>query len=167
MATYLNRARRNARQELACDYARCMLAAGSYEERRPTPYESVFTSEDGLLMQEARDDVYRFFREAGIGADEKLQTPEDHLSFEFEFMALMAERTLASFEAGEVDQAKQAIVVQQDFHEHHLANWIGVYTDCLENCAQTKFYQGLAKVTRGFVAEDAAMLTESTQLLAA
>lgn len=167
MATYLTRARRDARQELACDYARCMLAAGSYEDRRPTPYESVFTSEDGLLMQDARDDVYRFFREAGIGVEKSLQTPEDHLSFEFEFMALMADRAVANIEAGEMDEALKAVQIQQDFHERHLANWIDIYTDCLENCANTKFYQGLAKLTRGFVAEDAAMLSESIEALAA
>lgn len=167
MATYLTRARRDARQELACDYARCMLAAGAYEDRRPTPYESVFTSEDGLLMQDARDDVFRFFREAGIGVEEELRTPEDHLSFEFEFMALMADRAAESLKAGEVAQAVQAVQVQQDFHRRHLANWIDVYTDCLEACANTKFYQGLAKVTRGFVAEDGAMINESAELLAA
>lgn len=167
MATYLTRARRDARQELACDYARCMLAAGSYEERRPTPYESVFTSEDGLLMQDARDDVYHFFREAGIGVEEDLRTPEDHLSFEFEFMATMAKRAIENIKAGELDLAAEAIKTQQAFHEKHLANWIDMYTDCLESCANTKFYQGLAKLTRGFVAEDADMLAESVELLAA
>lgn len=167
MATYLTRARRDARQELACDYARCMLAAGAYEDRRPTPYESVFTSEDGLLMQDARDDVYRFFREAGIGVEEDLRTPEDHLSFEFEFMALMADRAVESLKVGEVAQALQTVKVQQDFHRQHLANWINAYTDCLETCANTKFYQGLAKVTRGFVAEDSIMINESAEFLAA
>ena len=53
---------KTGRQELAVDFAGSILAAGSYEERRATPYESVFTSETGLLMQEARDDVYRFVR---------------------------------------------------------------------------------------------------------
>lgn len=167
MATYLTRARHDARQELACDYARCMLAAGAYEDRRPTPYESVFTSEDGLLMQDARDDVYRFFREAGIGVDESLRTPEDHLSFEFEFMATMSERAAKNAEAGNIEQALNALRIQQDFHERHLANWIDTYTECLETCANTKFYQGLAKLTRGFVAEDTEMLTESAELLAA
>lgn len=167
MATYLTRARRDARQELACDYARCMLAAGAYEDRRPTPYESVFTSEEGLLMQEARDDVYRFFREAGIGVEESLQTPEDHLSFEFEFMALMADRAIESINQDDQEKVAKAIQVQQEFHATHLANWMDVYTACLEDCANTKFYQGLAKLTRGFVAEDGALLEESASLLVA
>lgn len=41
-------------------------------------------------MQEARDDVYRRFCEARVAVDEGLRTPEDHLSFEFEFMAAQA-----------------------------------------------------------------------------
>ncbi len=87
MAAYLARRDGGTRQELASDFACALLAAGSYEERRATPYESVFTSESGLLMQEARDDVYRLFCEQHLAVDEALRTPEDHLSFELEFMA--------------------------------------------------------------------------------
>ena len=91
MAAYLARRDGGTRQELASDFACALLAAGSYEERRATPYESVFTSESGLLMQEARDDVYRLFCEQHLAVDEALRTPEDHLSFELEFMATQAE----------------------------------------------------------------------------
>mgnify|MGYP000308504567 FL=1 len=88
MAAYLKHRDGGTRQELATDFAGAILAAGSYDDRRATPYESVFTSESGLLMQEARDDVYRRFCEARVAVDEGLRTPEDHLSFEFEFMLL-------------------------------------------------------------------------------
>ena len=90
MAAYLKHRDGGTRQELATDFAGAILAAGSYDDRRATPYESVFTSESGLLMQEARDDVYRRFCEARVAVDEGLRTPEDHLSFEFEFMAAQA-----------------------------------------------------------------------------
>ncbi len=161
MGAYLERAGRGARQELAVDFARCMLAAGSYEERRPTPYESVFTSETGLLMQEARDDAYRFYCEAHLGVNESLQTPEDHLAFELEFMAALAERAAASLESKLAPAALADVRTQAEFHAAHLENWIDAYTDCLSECAQTRFYRGLAAFTRGFIHEDRTMIAEA------
>ena len=56
---YLRKCDTGTRQELAVDYAHTFLAAGNYESFAATPYESVFTSETGLLMQDARDEVYK------------------------------------------------------------------------------------------------------------
>lgn len=165
MAQYLRQHTRNARQELAVDFAGSILAAGSYEERRATPYESVFTSESGMLMQEARDDVYRFYCDAHVQPDASLQTPEDHLSFECEFMATLAERQADALDAGDVEQAHELVLTQQMFHVKHLASWMDAYCDCLLACASTRFYRGVARLTRGFVAEDAGMLADSLALL--
>lgn len=127
MAAYLARRDGGTRQELASDFACALLAAGSYEERRATPYESVFTSESGLLMQEARDDVYRLFCEQHLAVDEALRTPEDHLSFELEFMATQAEAAARALARGDVEEARRAVDVQRTFHRHHLLNWIDAY----------------------------------------
>ena len=165
MARYLTRAPRNARQELAVDFAGSILAAGSYEERRATPYESVFTSESGLLMQEARDEVYRYYCEAHVEVEPTLQTPEDHLSFECEFMATLAERMAEALCEGNSAQALKLAQTQQAFHREHLLSWIDDYCDCLQSCATTRFYQGVAHLTRGFVAEDALMLADTVEAL--
>lgn len=165
MAAYLKRRDEGTRQELASDFACTILAAGSYDERRATPYESVFTSESGLLMQEARDDVYRLFCEQHLGVDESLRTPDDHLSFEFEFMAIQAEAAAHALDCGEVGEARRVMDVQRSFHRLHLLNWIDAYTGCMESCARTQFYRGLSKVTRGFVHLDEALLDEAVVAL--
>lgn len=161
MAAYLRHRDGGTRQELASDFAGAILGAGSYEERRATPYESVFTSEDGLLMQEARDDVYRLFCEAHLAVDEELRTPEDHLSFEFEFMAAQADCAEQALGRGDVEEARRAIEVQRNFHRAHLLNWIDAYCDCLDGCARTRFYRGVSKATRGFVHADEALIDEA------
>lgn len=161
MAAYLRHRDGGTRQELASDFAGAILGAGSYEERRATPYESVFTSEDGLLMQEARDDVYRLFCEAHLAVDEELRTPEDHLSFEFEFMAAQADCAAQALGRGDVEEARRAIEVQRVFHRSHLLNWIDAYCDCLDGCAHTRFYRGVSKATRGFVHADEALIDEA------
>lgn len=165
MATYLARSGRAARQELAVDFAGSILAAGSYEERRATPYESVFTSDTGLLMQEARDDVYRLYQEAGLQVQVSLQTPEDHLSFECEFMATLAERTGEALASDDLSRAKELMDLQASFHRDHLANWIDELCDTLDQCAHTRFYRGVSLVTRGFVHEDDAMIADISAAL--
>lgn len=160
MAAFLEQAGGNARQQLAVDFAGAFLGAGAYDERRATPYESVFTSEAGLLMQEARDDVYRFYCERSVAPDPALQMPEDHLSFECEFMATLAERAVEALAAGDAAEAARLTEVQRRFHQSHLLNWVDAYCDCLDKCAGTRFYRGVSQITRGFVHEDEAMLAE-------
>ena len=160
MAAYLRRAPRSVRQELAVDFAGSILAAGVYEERRATPYESVFTSATGLLMQEARDDVYRYYCESGVEVDESLRMPEDHFSFECEFMALLADRSADKLAEGDTAGCLDDVNLQASFYADHLANWVDSLCACLEGCARTRFYRGVAKLTRGFVAEDGQLIEE-------
>lgn len=161
IADFLAKRDMGTRLELAVDFACSILAAGSYEERMATPYESVFTSESGLLMQEARDDVYRLMCEAHLGVKEELRTPEDHLSFECEFMAKLADRQAEALEDGRVSDAVAALRTQSEMHVKHLANWIDVYCDCLEKVCKTDFYRGVGEVTRGFVHLDADFIADS------
>ena len=161
IAAYLRHRDSATRLDLAVDFAGAILAAGSYEERKATPYESVFTSESGLLMQEARDDIYRLMCEQHLGVREELRTPEDHLSFECEFMAKLADRQAEALEAGRMSEACAALQAQHEMHAHHLLNWIDAYCDCLDEAAKTRFYRGVSKLTRGFIHLDEAYITDS------
>ncbi len=157
---YLRKKNSATRQLLAVDYAGAILGAGVHEERRATPYESVFTSDDGLMMQDARDDVCKLMLEAHLEVDEKLRVPEDHLSFMFEYLAIMAERCNELLEVGVDAEALENLRTEQAFHRDHLMNWIDEYCDCLEGCAETRFYRGVAKMTRSFVHLDGELLAD-------
>ena len=148
---YLRKRDSGTRQELAVDYAHTFLAAGNYESFAATPYESVFTSETGLLMQEARDEVYKAYCAEHVQPREDLRTPEDHVTFEFEFMATLLERTNEALGAGETAQACRYARSARDFNEAHQLNWIDDLCDAVMDCAQTRFYRGLSKVTCGWV----------------
>jgi TorA maturation chaperone TorD len=148
---YLRRRDSSTRQTLAADYASAILAAGHYKERCATPYESVFTSEEGLLMQDARDDVYRVFCAEHVKEPTGGHVPDDHLSFTLEFMARLCEQTADAFEIGDGAEVARLVGLQRTFCAEHLANWIDDYCDVLDGCAQTPFYQGVSKMTRGFV----------------
>lgn len=165
IAAYLRHPDAGTRLELAVDFAGAILAAGSYEQRRATPYESVFTSEAGLLMQEARDDVYRLMCEAHLEVRDELHTPEDHLSFECEFMAALADRQAEALEQGRPGDALAVLRTQAEVHANHLLSWIDAYCDCLDEVAKTRFYRGVSKLTRGFIHLDADFIADSQAAL--
>lgn len=90
----LHRVNSGTREDLAVDFAHTFLATGSTKnENRACPYESVFTSRDGLIMQEARDQVYRYMLAEHVEPKTTLRIPEDHIAFIFEFMAIYAKGT--------------------------------------------------------------------------
>ena len=111
-------------------------------------------------MQEARDDVYRYYCESGVEVDESPRMPEDHFSFECEFMALLADRSADKLAEGDTAGCLDDVNLQASFYADHLANWVDSLCACLEGCARTRFYRGVAKLTRGFVAEDGQLIEE-------
>lgn len=158
MKAYLVRRGPDPRTDLAVDYARIFLSAGTFEGQAAVPYESIYTSEDGLIMQEARDDVRRIYLEHGVNVDEDLNMPEDHLSFELEFMALMSVRSSDFLMRGRRFDLKSALETQIRFIEDHLENWLPTLQDRIEDCAKLRFYPAVAKITRGYVQEDKALV---------
>ena len=162
---YLRKRDTGTRQELAVDYAHTFLAAGNYESFAATPYESVFTSETGLLMQDARDEVYKMYCTEHVQPSESLHTPEDHVTFEFEFVATLLERTNDALRADEAEEALRYARTAQGFNEKHQLNWIDDLCDAVMDCAQTRFYRGLSKVTRGWVRLEAAVMADEVAAL--
>lgn len=160
---YLRHRDSGTRQELAVDYARVFLCAGMYEQLMAPPYESVYTSEEHLLMQDARDSAVAFYlgEELGLPADNT--TPEDHLSFEFQFMAKLIERAGAALDAGDEARYAELCTKQRAFFDEHLANWVPRLCADVRAYAQTAFYRGVADITEGFLQLEDQMIGQSAQ----
>lgn len=157
----VRRVNSGTREDLAVDYAHTFLAAGTTKgESRACPYESVFTSRDGLIMQEARDDVYRYMLAEHLEPNTNLRIPDDHLAFVFEFMANLCMRFNEALEADDIPEARRVFNVQKEFFEKHIYSWIGRLCDAIEGCCRTTFYKGVSQMTRGFVAYDHDLLEE-------
>ena len=150
--------KRDVRQELACDYAHSILGATADERRMAIPYESIFTSANGLLMQDARDDIYRLYCAEHLGTPEGLDIPEDHLGLIFAFMAHLCQRYSTALQEGDLCEAHRLAELQKEVVENHLANWAEAYCDVLESVARTGFYRGLGIMTRGWVRLEAASI---------
>lgn len=158
LATYLSNADERSVTELAVDYTRVFIGYGVDSYSAAYPYESVYTSEKRLKMQEARDEVLAIYHAYGLAKNEGWRESEDHVAVELEFMQFMAERSAAALDEGDEERAAHLLAVQQGFLGDHLAAWAPMLTADVRRLAKTDLYQGLADLTDGFLAEDAAFL---------
>ena len=164
IADYLKYRDSGTRQDLAVDYARVFLGAGQYDKITAPPYESVFTSDDGLLMQDARDKALSYYRTFGYDLPEGNTIPEDHISFELQFAALLAEESARVLEAGDYDRFAELVALQRGFFLYHQKNWFPRFCDAVDTHAQTDFYRAIALITRGYLEEEAAFLDGAAEL---
>lgn len=151
------------RTQLACEYARVFLAAGVFTKERRTavPYESVFTSEERIMMGDTRDDVVARYRSDGFLVDPQLHEPEDHLAFEFEYLSSMNERAYEQAQAKNKAELERTIVRQIEFIDLHLLNWIPQLRQVAEDFAKLTFYIGVLHVAEGALVESRAVLHEA------
>lgn len=145
--------------ELAVDYARTFIGHGVNGYSAAYPYESVYTSERRLMMQEARAEVLQTLRENNLKRD-RWNEGEDHIAIELEFMQRISTRTRESLSTGDEDGAIRHLQTQQDFINDHLLNWFPMLYSDMKKYAKTDFYQGLADLTRGYLEEDRTLLQE-------
>lgn len=165
MKEYLRHRHGGTRQELAVDYARVFLGAGNYDRILAPPYESVFTSEERLLMQEARDGAVTYYRRGGLDLPADNTTPEDHLGFELQFAAALIDRASEAIDAGDGEALKDAVQLHRGFFTYHQQNWLPAFCDAVDQFAETGFYRGLAAVTRGYVESERVFLAEAAAAL--
>ena len=144
--------------DLAVDYARVFLGAGVLDGVCAFPYESVYTSESKLVMQEARDEVVAIYADFGLGKDDGLDVPEDHVGLELEFMAFLCERAIEALNSDDTKRAKELLNAQADFLQNHLLNWAPKFTDDIRKCAQSPLYIAVSKITDGFLMLDKDMI---------
>lgn len=156
---YLRGAWQDSIRELAIDYVKCFIGHGVNGYSAAYPYESVYTSERRLMMQEARAEVLQIMRENHLKRD-KWNEGEDHIALELEFMQRMALRTEDDLRAGNEDAAIEKLSTQRAFVNDHLLNWLPMLVSDMQQFARTDFYRGLGNLTLGFAQEDKDVLDE-------
>jgi len=137
-----------AAANLAAEYASLFLNAGDHSV---FPYESVYTSPEGLLMQKARDDVLREYTQQGLGKSENHNGPEDHLAVELEFMFFLCEKTVNALQIECREQAMACLQTQKEFLEQHLLVWCPRFCSDMAGASVSDFYRGIALLTRDFL----------------
>jgi len=139
---------------LARDYARVFIGAGLESSGGAYPYESVYTSPDRLLMQEARDEIVKFYSSEKMERRENLNDPEDHIAFEFEFMSYLCSKLSESYEQNNKVDIKKYQTKQENFFNHHINRWVELFCDDVIRISREDFYKAIALITKGFIYEE-------------
>lgn len=152
MAEFLAEKDASAQAELlAADYAKVFLGAGETNGNAAYPYQSVYTSEEGLIMQRAWQELKTLYHRDGLAlSTDMADIKEDHIAVEFQYMAYLCEKA----RNGEDLKAQQVFVTQ------YLMNWAPEFLVDVEKYAQTNFYKGLARMTEAFLKNEAMRLNE-------
>ena len=132
--------------ELAADHAACLLGMSASPV---SPYESVYTSDNHLMMQDARDQVVRDYAAQGLAALQGQRIPEDHIALELEFMSELLGRSAAQAESAQA---------YEDFMRNHALRWMPQFCRDLERRASTAFYRGIAQMLHGLLQSEAERL---------
>ena len=136
--------RNNAHIELCADFAQTFLGN---DKSSALPYESVFTNEDGLLMQEAYQQMLALLEQHNISINDKYAEPADHIAIQLDFMGNLVLKTLDS----ESEQAIRASFAQQhDFLQTHLLNWPPDFEMKVKDCDKFGFYAAVAELLLAF-----------------
>lgn len=160
MATFLSNVREDSVTTLAVDFARVFIGHGVDAFSAAYPFESVYTSEKRLLMQEARDEVLAIYRSMGLEKQTTWKEGEDHVALELEFEQIMIGRTIEAFAHDDEDAATSLLATQKNFLDDHLAAWVPMMTSDMKKFASTDLYRGLAYLTDGFLETDQAFLAD-------
>ncbi|WP_080800852.1 TorD/DmsD family molecular chaperone [Arabiibacter massiliensis] len=149
-----------ALEELAVVFNRAFFGMGPRTAQKAFPYESVYTSEGGLMMQDAYSEVLGLYRAAGFAKDPGFTEPEDHLAIELAFMALLCGRAVEALRAGDEAGAERQLRAQASFAREHLLNWVPVFACEMRAAAEGGFYEHLASFTEAYLDADARALAE-------
>lgn len=160
MHSYLSHVWERSLEDLSRDYLRVFIGSNTTGHAAAYPNESVHTSPDRLVMQDARDEVRAIYRAAGLESSDLWKSGEDHIACELEYMQVMSKRASDASKKGDTSAAASTLMAQYRFLEDHLLAWTPFLVDEMLKFAQTDLYRALAHLTRGFLEEDRAFLAE-------
>lgn len=159
MAGYLSKRWERTVEDLSIDFSRTFFGNGLNGYEAAYPLESVHTSEERLMMQDARDEVLALYRSLGLEKDESSKENEDHIAYELFYMKVLSERCAESLLKGEDAIATDYFVRQYTFLIDHLLNWVPLLSAAMRHFSQTDFYRAVALFVEGYLESDEEFLS--------
>lgn len=160
LCAYLGTGGERMRSDLAVDFLHTFIGVTQEIDEVAFPCESVYTSPERLLMQDARDEVLAAYRAAKVVLTDEVCEPEDHLAFELEFVQLLGSRAVDALEAGDEDACAQMPEARRTFLDEHVLNWVPAFAADVRRIARTGFYRALSDIVVGVVEVDRALLDD-------
>ena len=126
----------------------------------PPPYESVYAGSDQRPLMQASVGVRQAYAEAGVGMPEEVRDQPDFIGFELDFMRHLTDQEAQAWADGNREEALKVLEKERAFLEEHIVRWVPRFCDVMGKEAWLGFYQGIAKMTKGFVLDEAQKVAE-------
>lgn len=138
-------------EALAREFTRLFCGIGeSYGP--PPPFESVYR--ESRLLGEISVAVMNFYAAAGFAEIQPETGPQDHISAELRFIALLCRREAQAWQSRDVDAALACLKQQTGFHQSHLSRWVPAWCQRIAENSREPLYQALSETLLWFVRED-------------
>jgi TorA maturation chaperone TorD len=122
----------------------------------PPPFESVWR--ENRLIGESTVAVIDAYAKAGFADIAPEAGPQDHISVELKFIALLALREAEAWQANDAATARQRLIQQHDFLNAHLAAWAPRWADAIIQQAREPLFAALAGLVKAGLGQAAAEL---------
>lgn len=144
---------------LECVFANLFLGIGSSKGVPSiSPCESVYLSPKKMVMQQERDEVLKVYCQQGMGVGEDFKEPEDHVTAEMGFLAMLSDKTYSYIEDKEYEKADELVKVQHEFLKSHLTKWAVALSDDMVKYSSADYYKVAGKVVVNFILADYQLL---------
>jgi TorA maturation chaperone TorD len=117
------------------------------------PWESVYFTDERLVFQESTLDVRAWYRRYGLESVDLYKEPDDHIGLEISFLGHLAKLALAAYEEQNESKFEEYLSAQRDFLSQHLILWGPLWSSLMIKHSKTRFYKGIALLTRGLLLE--------------
>jgi TorA-specific chaperone len=143
---------------LGAAHARFFYGVGGYET--VAPYRSIYTTERGLLCQQATAEMERVLQQHRLRLGDTVCEPADHLSIQLEVMSQLATRFA---EAGEQEESVLASLraEQAAFLSRQILSWLAEFVNRVVVIDELGYHAGLASVLMAVLEQDLAYLGET------
>lgn len=147
-------------EKLAVIFNRIFFGMGPMTAQKAFPYESVYTSAHGLMMQDAYVQTKKFYEESQFVRNPDFTEPDDHIAVQLAFMAQLCQIAGDCLKQGKLEKAEQEFAKQLTFLQEHLLNWTNRFFIEVKEASGEDFYVQLAVFSDAFLKADAQELTE-------
>jgi TorA-specific chaperone len=144
--------------ELSAAHAKLFYGVGGYETA--SPYRSVYSSDHGVLCQQATAEMERVLRQHRLRLQDTVREPADHLSIQLEVMAQLALR-YAEATQDDTDRQTRLQNEQADFLDKQLLSWLPAFSRRVAEVDDLGFHAGLASALQAVLEQDHAYLLEA------
>lgn len=148
------------REQLSVEFTR--LFSGVQEGMGPPPpFESVWRED--RLIGESTVQVIEAYAKSGFADIDSAAGPQDHVSVELKFIALLALREAEAWQADDKTSAHRRLIQQRDFLNQHLAAWAPRWADAIIEQSRAPLFAALAELLKAGIEQAALELNDLTR----